>query len=68
MPLQTLVGKEAELALLAVEWWPVVDHLWMYLDLVYPLHVVSQLLQVLDVPVADLTDDERVLSRVVARL
>lgn len=68
MPLQTLVGEEAELALLAVERRSVVDHLRMYLDLVYPLHVVAQLLQVLDVAVADLADDERVLGRMVARL
>lgn len=68
MPLQTLVGKEAELALLAVERRPVVDHLRMYLDLVYPLHVVAQLLQILDVAVADLADDKRVLGTMVARL
>ncbi len=31
--LQALVGEEAELALLAVQRRPVVDHLWMNLDL-----------------------------------
>lgn len=47
VPLQALVGEEAALALLAVERRPVVDHLRVDFDLVDPLHVVAQLLQVL---------------------
>ena len=34
----------------------------------YPLHVVPQLLQVLDVTVADLTDDEVALALALTRL
>ena len=34
----------------------------------YPLHVVTQLLQVLDVAVADLADDEVALALALARL
>ena len=33
VPLQTLVGEESELTLLAVEGRPVVNHLWMDFDL-----------------------------------
>lgn len=29
-----------KLTFLAVKWWSVVDHLRMYLDFVYPLHVI----------------------------
>ena len=45
--LQTLVREEAQLALLTVQRRPVVDHLRVDLHLVDPLHVVTQLLQVL---------------------
>lgn len=44
VPLQALVREKAELALLAVEWRPVVDHFWVNLDFMDPLHVVTQLL------------------------
>lgn len=44
VPLQALVCEKSELALLAVEWRPVVDHLRVDLDFVDPLHVVTQLL------------------------
>ena len=36
--------------------------------LVYPLHVVAELLQVLDVAIADLTDDEVALALALTRL
>lgn len=68
MSFKPLVREEAELALLTVQRWSVVDHLRMNLHLVYPLHVVAQLLQVLDIPVTDLAYDKRVLGRMVAWL
>lgn len=40
MPFESLISEKSKLALLAVEWWPVVDHLGMDLHLVDPLHVV----------------------------
>lgn len=44
VPFQALVSEKAELALLAVEWRPVVDHFRVNLDFMDPLHVVTQLL------------------------
>ena len=40
----------------------------MHYYLVYPLHVVAELLQVLDVAIADLTDDEVALALALTRL
>ena len=42
-----LICEESVQAFLTVEWGPVVDHLGVNFDLVDPLHVVAQLLQVL---------------------
>lgn len=42
-----LVGEESVLTLLAVERWAVVDHLGVNLDFMDQVHVVPQLLQVL---------------------
>ena len=67
VPLEALVGEEPELALLAVERGPVVDHLGVDLDLVDPEHVVAQLLQILDVAVADLADDKVALAGAAGR-
>lgn len=49
MPLQALVCEESELALLAIQWRSIINHLGMNLDLVNPLHVVSQLLKILKI-------------------
>ena len=51
-----LICEESVLAFLTVEWGPVVYHLGVDFDLVDPLHVVTQLLKVPDVPVANLAD------------
>ena len=53
-----LISEESVLAFLTVEWGPVVDHLGVDFDLVDPLHVVPQLLQVSDVAITDLTDHD----------
>jgi hypothetical protein len=47
MPLEALVCEESELALLAIQRRSIINHLGMNLDLVNPLHVVSQLLKIL---------------------
>lgn len=49
MPLQALVCEESELALLAIQRRSIINHLGMNLDLVNPLHVVSQLLKILKI-------------------
>lgn len=49
MPLQALVCEESELALLAIQWRSIVNHFGMNLDLVNPLHVVSQLFKILKI-------------------
>jgi hypothetical protein len=49
MPLQALVCEESELALLAIQWRSVINHLGMNLDLVNPLHVVPQLFKILKI-------------------
>ena len=57
-----LIGKESTLALLAVERWSVVDHLWMNLDFVDPLHVIPQLFQVPNVAITDFANDKVALT------
>ena len=57
-----LIREESELAFLAVERWPIVDHLWMDFHFVDPLHVVAELLQVLDVTITDFTNDKASLA------
>lgn len=67
MSFKALVGEETELALLAVQRRPVVDHLRVDFHLVDPLHVIAQLLQVFNIPIADLTYNKRVLRVGIAR-
>lgn len=66
--LETLISEEPKLALLAVKRWSVVNHLRMNLDLVNPLHMIAQLLQILYVTVTNFTYYKRVLGTGVARL
>ena len=47
MSLQSLVSEETALTFLAVQRWPVVNHFRVDLDLVDPLHMMTQLLQIL---------------------
>jgi len=56
--LQALVSEKSELTFLTIERRSVVDHLGMNFNLVDPLHVVTELFQILDVSITDLTDDK----------
>lgn len=67
VPFETLIREESELTLLAIKWRPVVDHLWMNLDFVDPLHVVAELFEVFNVTVADLAYHKGIFGVVVAR-
>lgn len=47
MPFQSLISEKSKLAFLAIQRRPVVNHFRVDLNFVNPLHVVSQLFQVL---------------------
>ena len=68
MPFQALVCEEPELALLAIQRWAILDHLWMNFHLMNLLEVISQRVKVFDVAVAYFADDKVALDPILSSL